>query len=99
MGLNIPGVKELNESHMKKFNRPADVIIGPAYTCVQALANAIEKSGDMDRSKIRDAIAATDMKTVIGPFRVPTRRNRSGYILRCPVAKGETGNRISERVC
>jgi branched-chain amino acid transport system substrate-binding protein len=68
-GLKIPGVKELNESHMKKFNRPADVITGPAYACVQALANAIEKAGTLDREKIRDAIAATDMMTVIGPLK------------------------------
>ncbi len=47
----MPGVNELNESHMKKFNRPADVITGPAYACVQALANAIEKAGTLDQSK------------------------------------------------
>jgi branched-chain amino acid transport system substrate-binding protein len=54
---------------MKKFNRPADVMVGPAYTCVQVLASAIEKAGTLDRAKIRDAIAATDMKTVIGPLK------------------------------
>jgi branched-chain amino acid transport system substrate-binding protein len=68
-GLKIPGVKELNESHMKKFNRPADVITGPAYACVQALANAIEKAGTLDREKIRDALAAVNMVTVIGPLK------------------------------
>jgi branched-chain amino acid transport system substrate-binding protein len=68
-GLKFPGVNELNESHMKKFNRPADVITGPAYACVQALANAIEKAGTLDRAKIRDAIAATDMMTVIGSLK------------------------------
>jgi branched-chain amino acid transport system substrate-binding protein len=68
-GLKFPGVKELNESHMKKFNRPADVITGPAYACVQALANAIEKAGTLDRTKIRDALAATNMMTVIGPLK------------------------------
>jgi len=68
-GLKIPGVKELNESHMKKHGRPADVITGPAYACVQALANAIEKAGTLDREKVRDALAATDMMTVIGPLK------------------------------
>jgi hypothetical protein len=33
-----PGVKELNESHMRKFNREADAKVGPAYTCIQVLA-------------------------------------------------------------
>jgi branched-chain amino acid transport system substrate-binding protein len=68
-GLKIPGVKELNESHMKKYGRPADVITGPAYACVQALANAIERAGTLDRAKLRDAIAATNMVTVIGPLK------------------------------
>jgi branched-chain amino acid transport system substrate-binding protein len=34
---------------------------------VQILAAAIEKAGTLDRDKIRDAIAATNMTTVIGP--------------------------------
>jgi len=68
-GLKYEGVDKLNESHMKKFNRPADVGVGPAYACVQVLANAIERAGTLDREKIRDAIASTNMKTVIGPLK------------------------------
>jgi acetyl-CoA acyltransferase len=36
---------------------------------VQILAAAIEKAGTLDRDKIRDAIAATDMMTVVGPVK------------------------------
>ena len=61
-----PGVKELNESHEKKLGRPADPIVGPAYACVQVLAAAIAKANGVDHQKVRDAIAATDMQTVIG---------------------------------
>ncbi len=64
-----PGVKELNEAHMKKAQRPADPIVGPAYACVQILAAAVSKAGATDRDKVRDAIAATDMTTVIGPVK------------------------------
>src|SRR5881409_1366089 len=64
-----PGVKELNEAHEKKIGRPADPIAGPAYACVQILANAIAQAGSLDRDRIRDAIAATDMTTVIGPVK------------------------------
>ncbi len=67
--LILPGINELNESHMKKFNRPADVMVGPAYACVQALANAITKAGTLDRAKIRDAIAGVNIMTVIGPLK------------------------------
>jgi len=34
---------------------------------VQILANSIERAGTLDRDKIRDAMAATNMTTVIGP--------------------------------
>jgi len=64
--IKASGVKELNEAHEKKIGRPADPIAGPAYACVQILANAIARAGSLDRDRIRDAIAATDMTTVIG---------------------------------
>ena len=64
--LKAPGVKELNEAHAKKFGRPADPITGPAYACVQILAAAIGRAGSLDHEKVRDAIAGTDMTTVVG---------------------------------
>ena len=36
--MKAPGVKELNDAHEKKFGRPSDPIVGPAYACVQILA-------------------------------------------------------------
>ena len=67
--VKYPGVKELNEAHVKKVGRPADPITGPSYACVQILAAAIQKAGSLEREKIRDAIAATDMTAVIGPVK------------------------------
>ena len=64
-----PKVAELNEAHQKLFNRPADPIVGPSYACVQILADAVARAGTLDRDKIRDAIAATNMTTVVGPVR------------------------------
>jgi branched-chain amino acid transport system substrate-binding protein len=64
-----PGVAELNAAHVKKVGRPADPITGPAYACVQILGAALTKAGAADREKVRDAIAAADMTTVIGPVR------------------------------
>ncbi|HEY7652173.1 MAG TPA: amino acid ABC transporter substrate-binding protein [Methylomirabilota bacterium] len=60
------GVKELNDAHQKKFGRPADPLVGPAYACVQILAAAVTRAGAADREKVRDAVAATSMNTVIG---------------------------------
>ncbi len=64
---NFPGVAELNAKYQAQFGRPADLLTGPAYACVQIAAAAIEKAGTLDRDAIRDAIAATNMMTVIGP--------------------------------
>lgn len=61
-----PGDAELNTEYNAKFSRDADLLSGPAYACVQILADAIERAGTLDRDAIRDAIAATDMDTVIG---------------------------------
>jgi branched-chain amino acid transport system substrate-binding protein len=64
-----PGVAELNAEHAKRLQRPADPITGPAYACVQILAAALAKAGVADRDRVRDAIAATEMTTVIGPVK------------------------------
>jgi branched-chain amino acid transport system substrate-binding protein len=66
-GAKFPGVEELNAQYQAKFGRPADLLTGPAYACVQIIAAAIEKAGTLDRDAVRDAMAATDVETVIGP--------------------------------
>jgi branched-chain amino acid transport system substrate-binding protein len=64
-----PKVKELNEAHQKLLNRPSDPLVGPAYACVQILADAVARAKTLDREKLRDAVAATKMTTVVGPVR------------------------------
>lgn len=66
-GENFPGVTEINAKHQTEFGRPADILVGPAYSCVQILADAIERAGTLDRNAVRDALEDTDMMTVIGP--------------------------------
>ena len=68
-GVKAPGVKELNDAHAKRMGRPADPITGPAYAAVQILAAAVTRANALDRDKIRDAVAATDMTTVVGPVK------------------------------
>lgn len=67
---NYPGVAELNSKHQQRFGRPADVITGPSYACIQIVADAVERAGSLESVAIRDAMAATNLKqTVIGPVR------------------------------
>lgn len=83
-GEKFPGVDAINERHQADLGRPADVLVGPAYSCVQIIANAIEKSATYNRDAIRDAMAATDMTTVIGP--VTFREDGTGVVLNPVVA-------------
>lgn len=66
-GEKFEGVEELNADYQAKFDRPADLLTGPAYACVQLMAAAIEQAGTLDREAIRDAMAAISLDTVIGP--------------------------------
>jgi len=87
-GENFPGVAEINTKHQADFGRPADILVGPAYACVQILADAIERAGTLDRDAIRDAIADTDMMTVIGP--VTFNGDGTGNVLN-PLVQWQTG--------
>jgi branched-chain amino acid transport system substrate-binding protein len=64
-----PRVTEINDAHQKLFNRPADPLVGPSYACLQILADALTRAKTLDRDKLRDAVAATKMTTVVGPVR------------------------------
>ena len=78
-GETFPGVSEVNAKHQADFGRPADLLVGPAYACVQVLADSIERAGTLDRDTIRDAVAATNMMTVEGP--VTFRADGTGDVL------------------
>jgi len=67
--VQFPGVRELNAKHQARFGRPADVIVGPAYACVQIVANAMERAGNLEPGAIRDAMARTNLQTVVGVVR------------------------------
>ena len=79
--LKYPLVKELNETYTRKHNRLADPVVGPGFAVVQIFADAVSRAGALDRDKIRDAIAATNMVTVSGPlrFRRMGRLRSQGY--------------------
>jgi branched-chain amino acid transport system substrate-binding protein len=85
---NFPGVAELNAKYQEEFGRPADLLTGPAYACVQLLADAIERAGTLDPDAIRDALAAADMTTVVGP--VTFNEDGTGNVLN-PLSQWQDG--------
>ena len=56
---------------------------------MQVLANAIELAGSLDRTAIREAVAATDMDTVIG--HVTFRQDGTG-VVESPILQYQSGN-------
>src|SRR5207302_10603362 len=53
----------------RRSARPSDAIGGPGYACVRIVADAIERAGRLDPRASRDAMAPTNMPTVVGPVR------------------------------
>jgi len=66
--LKLPGVQKFNEDYKAAYGNEPEPPAGSAYVCVQVLANAIERAGTLDRDKVRDAIATTNMTTIMGPM-------------------------------
>ncbi len=87
-GVKFEGVAELNAAYEAKFDRPADLLTGPAYACVQLFAAAIEKAGTLDRAAVRDAMASIDTNTVIGP--VTFNEDGTGNVLN-PLVQWQNG--------
>lgn len=65
-GAKFEGVDELNAAFEEDYGRPADLLTGSAYSCVQIIAAAIEDAGTLDPEKVRDAMAAIEIDTVMG---------------------------------
>lgn len=67
----FPGAKGVVERYTKMTGKPVELLnpsVGGCYAMVQILADAISRAGTLDRAKVRDAIAATKMTTVVGPL-------------------------------
>ncbi len=69
--MTYPGNKKLVDEYKVAYPgiENIGIPVGAGYAAVQVLANAIERAGTLDRQKIRDAIAKTDMMTIRGPIK------------------------------
>jgi branched-chain amino acid transport system substrate-binding protein len=67
--LKLPGVEKFNQDYKAAYGNLPEPPAGSAYVCVQILADALRRAGILDRDKVRDAIAATDMMTIMGPLK------------------------------
>ncbi len=67
--VKFPGAQQLDQEYLQKYGKTAEATTGPAYACVQILADALGRAPTYTRDALRDAIAATNMDTVIGPVK------------------------------
>jgi branched-chain amino acid transport system substrate-binding protein len=88
--LNYPGVKELNAAVKAKTGQVTNPTVGPAYASIKVAAAAIEKAGSLDRAAIRDALAKTDMDTVVGHVKFGPKNERLNTLR--PVVQWQAGN-------
>ena len=79
--LKLPGVQKFNEDYRAAYKLNPTPPAGSAYACIQIFADAIQRAGTLDNKKVRDAIAATNMTTVMGPMTfAPTGRGQGKYL-------------------
>jgi branched-chain amino acid transport system substrate-binding protein len=67
--VKYPGVPQLDQEYLQKYGKTAEATVGPAYACVQIIADALGRAPTYSRDALRDAIAATNTETVIGPVK------------------------------
>jgi branched-chain amino acid transport system substrate-binding protein len=59
--MRIKGLQEAAAKFLKKYNVEMDGSAGESYASVYMLKDALERAGTMDREKLREALAATDI--------------------------------------
>jgi branched-chain amino acid transport system substrate-binding protein len=64
-----PETQQFIQGIEKKTNAAADMVAASAYSAIVVVASALKKAGTEDPKAIRDAIAATQMRTAIGDVR------------------------------
>jgi branched-chain amino acid transport system substrate-binding protein len=90
-----PGNKELVQAYRAAKATLPSVTVGTSYADVQIIANAIERAGSLDPSKIKDALAATkDLMTVQGPIK----EFRTDGVGMCPAAIMQWQDEVTQTV-
>jgi branched-chain amino acid transport system substrate-binding protein len=60
---DIPGLKELAKKYLERFKEPMDSTSAGGFTAFSVVWDSLERAGTADRKQLRDAIAATQLKT------------------------------------
>ena len=75
IGKKDPLNQQFVASYKQKFGDEPDQFAAQAYDSLFILAEAIERAGSTENTKLRDALLKTDHKGVLGPFRFTPHRD------------------------
>jgi branched-chain amino acid transport system substrate-binding protein len=70
-----PIVQTFVAAYRKRFNREPDAIAALGYDAVKVLADAIRRAKSTDGTKVRDALASSDVAGVTGQLKMNAQRN------------------------
>ena len=71
---DIPGLKPLAAKYQERFKEHLDSTSAGGFTAFAVLWDSLERAGSADRKKLRDAVAAAQMKTGDRMYMQLTRR-------------------------
>ena len=79
--LKLPGVEKFTNDYKSGYGDFPEPPAGAAYTLIQILADALQRAGTLDKDKVRDAIAAANLMTIMGPMKFkPTGQGDGKYL-------------------
>lgn len=67
--LPYPGAKEYYEKFLKKYGSETEYHGAEAYASATVIADTLKRAKSPSREDVREALAATDIKTVFGPVK------------------------------
>ena len=60
---------EIGDAYLEDTGREMPQPAGYAYAALELAVNAFQKAGTLDKEAVRDALAATDLETIVGPIK------------------------------
>jgi branched-chain amino acid transport system substrate-binding protein len=75
IGKKDPISQQFDAAYKQKYNEDPDQFAAQAYDSLFILAEAFDRAGSTDNTKLRDALLKTDHKGVLGPFRFTPHRD------------------------
>jgi branched-chain amino acid transport system substrate-binding protein len=81
---SVPGTEAFIAAYQKRHRYLPDYHAAGGYAAGQVIEAAVRKAGGTDRARLRDALAALDIVTVFGRYRVDAhgrQTGKSGYVV------------------